>query len=128
VICEDARFALPRLGPDASVDRFFFNFPDPWWKRKHHKRRILDSRLLDAAVRLLQDGGELFVQTDVEPRFRQLVDQLSARVELRPKGDEPGSPLLADNPYGARSNRERRVMADGLPIYRLRFDRRPRPR
>src|ERR1700689_3042029 len=37
VFAEDARHALPRLAPDASVRRVFVHFPDPWWKKRHHK-------------------------------------------------------------------------------------------
>ncbi len=125
VICEDARYALPRLAPDASVDRFFIHFPDPWWKKKHQKRQVISGALLDEVARLLKDGGELFIQTDVEHRSRQLAEQVSAHPRLRPHGDSPGSPELVDSPYSARSNRERRVLADGLPIYRLRFARKP---
>jgi tRNA (guanine-N7-)-methyltransferase len=42
---------------------------------------------------------------------------------FRPAGDLPSSPRLADNPYGARSPRERRAIADGLPVHRLRYER-----
>jgi len=126
VVCADARQALPRLGPPAAVATVFLNFPDPWWKKRHQKRMVIGERLLDAAVRLLADGGEIFVQTDVPERADQYEQALARRPELEPAGDEPGSARLAANPYQARSNREKRVEADGLPVCRLRFRRVPR--
>lgn len=122
----DAREALARLRPDASIARFYLHFPDPWWKKRHEKRLVMGPALLDTLVRLLVDGGEIFVQTDVEERAALYDAQLRAHPALEPAGDAPGSPLLAENPYGARSPREHRAIADGLPVTRLRYRRRPR--
>ncbi|MCC6558154.1 MAG: hypothetical protein IT372_34845, partial [Polyangiaceae bacterium] len=128
VLNADAREALPRLRPDASVARFFLHFPDPWWKKRHEKRLVMSPALLDAIARLLEDGGELFVQTDVEERAALYAEQIAAHPDLEPAGDAPGSPRLAENPYQARSPREHRAIADGLPVTRLRYRRRPRAR
>lgn len=122
----DAREALPRLGPDASVSVVYLHFPDPWWKKRHAKRLVVSERLLDEIARLLRDGGELFVQTDVEERAEQYEAIVGAHPAFEPAGDGPGSPRLSENPYGARSPRERHAMADGIPIHRLRWRRRPR--
>ena len=126
VLNTDAREALPRLRPDASVARFYLHFPDPWWKKRHEKRLVMGPRLLDAIARLLEDGGEIFVQTDVEDRAALYAEQIGAHPDLEPAGDAPGSPRLAENPYGARSPREHHAIADGLPVTRLRYRRRPR--
>jgi tRNA (guanine-N7-)-methyltransferase len=123
VVCEDARSALPRLRPDACVARVFLHFPDPWWKQRHQKRLVLSEPLLEQIVRLLADGGELFVQTDVPERAERYRELLERAPALTPAGDAPGSPILAENPYGALSNRERRAALDGLPVYRLRYRR-----
>jgi tRNA (guanine-N7-)-methyltransferase len=122
----DAREILPRLGPDGAVAVFYLHFPDPWWKKRHEKRLVMGDELVDAIARLLADGGELFVQTDVEERAAQYEGVIAACPLLEPAGDAPGSPRLAENPYGARSPREHRAVADGLPIHRLRFRRRAR--
>lgn len=123
VLAEDARVALPRLGPDGSVKRVFSHFPDPWWKKRHQKRIMLAPALVSEVARLLEPGGEFFVQTDVEERAAQVEAILLADPRFRPHGDAPGSARLAENPYVARSPRERRAIADGLPIYRVRFSR-----
>jgi tRNA (guanine-N7-)-methyltransferase len=125
VLCEDAKLALPRLEPDGSVTRVFVHFPDPWWKKRHQKRMVIGPELVDQIARLLCDGGDLFVQTDVPERAERF-EALLAHAAFEPAGDESLSPRLANNPYGARSNRERRADEDGLPVHRLRFRRRQR--
>ncbi len=115
VFAEDARTALPRL-PAACLSRVYIHFPDPWWKKRHAKRLVVSPTLLPEVVRLLLPGGELFVQTDVEERSLEYEVALGATPGLAPAA---GGPRLADNPFLARSPRERRAIADGLPIHRL---------
>ena len=123
VFAEDARHALPRLAPDASVRRVFVHFPDPWWKKRHHKRLVMKDGLLEQVARLLEPGGELFVQTDVDERATAYEELVSLDARFTPDGDTPGSPRLADHAYVARSPRERRAIADGLPVNRMRWRR-----
>ncbi len=59
----DAREVMLAL-PDASLDRVFVLFPDPWPKSRHHKRRIVQSDTLAHFVRLLKPGGQLRFATD----------------------------------------------------------------
>ncbi len=124
VFAEDARSALPRLGPDSSVARVFVNFPDPWWKKRHEKRVLVQAPFLEEVARLLAAGGELFVQTDVAQRAESYEALVGADARFAAAGDAPGSARLQDHAYGARSPRERRAIADGLPVYRLRWRRR----
>ncbi|MGD0676660.1 MAG: tRNA (guanine-N7)-methyltransferase [Polyangiaceae bacterium] len=128
VFAEDARESLPRLGPDGTVQRVFVHFPDPWWKKRHAKRTLVRDRFFDDVARLLVPGGELFVQTDVEERARAYEELASSDDRFSPAGDDSASPRLIDNPYGARSSRERRAIADGLPVHRLRYLRSVSPR
>lgn len=117
----DAREALGRLGPDASVSVVYLHFPDPWWKKKHEKRLVMGAGLLDSIARLLRPEGELFVQTDVEERAALYQEQIDAHGAFVPAGDVAGSPRLAENPYEARSPREKHAIADGLPVFRMRY-------
>lgn len=113
----DARELLARSRPAGCLTRIFVHFPDPWWKKKHGKRRVLAESLLDDVARLLAPGGELFVQTDVEERaadYQALVEAHPAFEPARPEGYR-----IVENPFGARSNREVRAEADGLPIHRV---------
>lgn len=122
VFAEDAKHALARLGPNASVRRVFLHFPDPWWKKRHHKRLVMGTDFLGEVIRLLEPHGELFVQTDVEERATAYEALLSQEPALEAFGDSGAH--LDDNPYEARSPRERRAIADGLPVTRLRFRKR----
>ena len=121
VYCEDARLILARFA-EASFDAAYLHFPDPWWKARHHKRRLATSTMLLALSRILKPGGELFIQSDVQSQV-DAYERLALAVQTLEAHGEQGA-RLGDNPYGARSPRERRAMADGLPIYRLRFRKR----
>jgi len=69
VVCGDARCIVEHLLADASIDRFHLYFPDPWWKKRHHKRRLWSERFCRAAARVLKPGGELLLVTDVPQVF-----------------------------------------------------------
>ncbi len=124
VLNTDAREALTRLRPDASIDTFFLHFPDPWWKKKHTKRLVMNPDLLHQIARLLRVGGEFYVQTDVEERALEYEAQIGAHEAFEPAGDVEGSARMVENPYGARSPREHRAIDDGLPVTRMRYRRR----
>lgn len=115
LIAGDVRTILPQLGPAHGVARVFMGFPDPWWKKRHARRRLLAAPLLDELARLLRPGGELFLQTDVEERAEGFLEALRAHPGFGIVGDG----YHPDNPYGARTNREARAVEDGLPIFRV---------
>ena len=112
-----------RLSPAASLSVVYIHFPDPWWKKRHHKRLVMKDGLLEQVARLLEPGGELFVQTDVEERAAAYEDLVALDARFVPDGDTSGSPRLVDHAYVARSPRERRAIADGLPVHRMRWTR-----
>lgn len=116
VFCGDAREILKRAEPSRSVRRVAVHFPDPWWKKRHDKRRVIGEALLTELTRLMEPGAELFIQTDVEHRAEQYVHQLRSWPELQLVTD---TGYVQDNPFGARSNREKRALRDGLPIWRI---------
>lgn len=60
---DDARDIIAAL-PDASIGRFFILFPDPWPKTRHHKRRFIQTEILDSIARILRPGAELRFATD----------------------------------------------------------------
>ena len=121
VFAGDVRGVLPRLIP-GSVARVFLHFPDPWWKKRHSKRRLTNTQTLELVARCLRVGGELFIQTDVEARANEFERAVSEVAGFVPAGRTlagRNSPRVAENPFGARSPREHRALADGLPIYRI---------
>lgn len=122
VFAEDAKLALQRLA-SASLAVVYVHFPDPWWKKRHQKRLVVTPDLLTELARVLIDGGELLIQTDVEERAARYEALLAACPEFSPA---KGTARVEDHAYGARSPRERRAIEDGLPIYRLLYRRKPR--
>jgi tRNA (guanine-N7-)-methyltransferase len=119
VFAADARAALPRFR-ESTLQAVFVHFPDPWWKRRHEKRLVLTGEVIAEVGRVLVPGGEFYVQTDVAERGERYQAVVAASGLFVPWGD---SARVAENPYGARSHRERRVEADGLPVVRLRYRR-----
>jgi tRNA (guanine-N7-)-methyltransferase len=117
VLAEDARLALPRF-PDHVISIAYLHFPDPWWKKRHEKRLVLGDAVLEQLSRVLVPRGELFVQTDVEERADRYQAAIEAHAAYEPHG---ASARVLENPFGARSPREHRAIADGLPIHRLHY-------
>jgi len=60
---DDARDIVEAL-PDASIGRFFILFPDPWHKTRHHKRRFIQTDMLDQIARILKPGAEFRFASD----------------------------------------------------------------
>jgi len=116
VFAEDAREAFPRF-PDACARAVFVHFPDPWWKKRHAKRLVVTNELLPQLCRVLVPGGALFIQTDVEGRAAEYATLVATEPRLVPQH----AGFQAENPFNARSPREHRAIADGLPIYRLHY-------
>ena len=114
---------LPRLLPAGRVSRFFLNFPDPWWKARQHKRRVMSPELAAEVFDLLAEGGEIYVASDV---FDIALDAMSVLehdcsrrfVNLR----EPWT-FLRESPFAARSRRERQCEAEAIHIWRLAYRR-----
>ena len=69
VVCADAkRFLRDRVGT-ASVQAIHVYFPDPWWKKRHHKRRLFNEEFTSQCVRVLRPGGRLHIASDVQEYF-----------------------------------------------------------
>jgi tRNA (guanine-N7-)-methyltransferase len=121
---DDARVALARLRPDGGVRNVAVHFPDPWWKARHAKRMVVGDVLLAELARLVAPGGQVFVQTDVEHRAEEYLARFAAHGAFEPAAGG-GGPYVAESPFApARSNREARALADGLPFYRVLVRRR----
>jgi tRNA (guanine-N7-)-methyltransferase len=68
----DTAYTLEYLLPRLSVRTFYLYFPDPWPKRKHHRRRIVQPDLMELIHRALQPHGEFHIATDHEDYFRHI--------------------------------------------------------
>src|SRR5262249_31661062 len=66
----DARDWLLRFVAAGSVQAVHVYFPDPWWKKRHHKRRLFTAEFAVQCQRVLHEGGRLHLVTDVEDYFQ----------------------------------------------------------
>ena len=102
--------------PDACLLRLHVYFPDPWPKRRHHRRRLIQPPFVEEACRVLQPGGQLIIVTDHQGYFHQI------RRVLR---DVPGlaftaMPRMVDaDGEIVGTNFERKYVAQGRPFYSL---------
>ena len=96
IFADDARLLLAALAP-ASIGRVFILFPDPWPKRRHHKRRLVSREGLDALARVMPDGAELRLATDDASYLRWILEHATAR---------PGFSWLARRPRHWRERPE----------------------
>jgi tRNA (guanine-N7-)-methyltransferase len=121
VACADARTFLRDCVPAASLRTVHVYFPDPWWKKRHHKRRVFTAQFAWECLRVLQPGGELSAATDVPAYHGVMTEVMAGLPAFRPvPPPEPGAPAH-DLDY--LTNFERKFRKQGKPIYRLRYVR-----
>jgi tRNA (guanine-N7-)-methyltransferase len=114
--CTDAGWLLRERVPRGSVAALHVYFPDPWWKKRHRKRRLLTAEFVEACIHVLAAGGTLNFASDVAEYFAETKAMLDAMPLLRPLS------WPADVPEYL-TNFERKYRAEGRPIYRARYER-----
>jgi tRNA (guanine-N7-)-methyltransferase len=121
-VCADDARPLLRLLPEASIGRVFILFPDPWPKKRHHKRRIVSPGTLAEIVRVLRPGGELRIATDVGPYAAAILHVALQNRALRwtAQGPEEWRLRAADWP---QTRYEAKAVAAGRRCYFFRFQR-----
>lgn len=122
VFC-NANHHLRTLFAPGSVNRVYLNFPDPWFKRRHHKRRMIDEGLIRDIHHILAPGGELFFQSDIWDLAIDTMDLVERLDHLYDNRAGSWSFWKRGNPYGARSWRETHCEQEGLPVWRLWYRR-----
>ncbi|MGB7068500.1 MAG: tRNA (guanosine(46)-N7)-methyltransferase TrmB [Pyrinomonadaceae bacterium] len=102
--------------PEGLLRRVTIQFPDPWFKKKHAKRRMVNRELVEAIESMLSPGGRIFIQTDIE----FLADEMFGLFTASPHFCE----IETDrNPFHVKTEREKSVEFKGLPVYRRIFER-----
>ncbi len=104
------------------LKRVSIQFPDPWFKRKHFKRRVLKKSLLNSIARYMSKDGELFIQSDIFKLTESMTNVIDNSTYFDRK-DLEGLKWLDKNPYDAYTDREFFVMGKNLPIYRAMYIR-----
>lgn len=103
-ICANANLQLINMLPDDSIVFFSHNFPDPWFKKRHEKRRVLNTKFLYDLRPKLKDGCELHIMTDYQPIGEAMRKGLMATSFLKPlKGNHD---FIAESTTGIVSERE----------------------
>ena len=82
IACHDAVEVLEHQLARDSLDEILILFPDPWHKKRHHKRRLIQPAFVELAVSRLKTGGVLRLATDWEPYAIQMLEVLSANPTL----------------------------------------------
>ena len=121
VIGGDANRVLDQLIAPGSVDAAHVYFPDPWWKTRHHKRRIFNPEFLDRLTRVIRPGGLLHHWTDVADYFAMVCGLMSgsSTFQLCPPPEE----REAENDMDYQTSFERKKRKLGFPIYRAMWQR-----
>ena len=122
VFCQ-AQLHMTEIFAPAAVDRVYINFPDPWFKRRHHDRRMVDAALADGIATVARPGAEIFVQSDVWDIALDAMSTFDADERFENVAGE-WTFWKHGNPYGVRSWREQNAEETGLPVWRLLYTRR----
>jgi tRNA (guanine-N7-)-methyltransferase len=118
VFYANAHENLRDLVEPGAVRMFHVHFPDPCFKKKHRKRRILQPPLVREMARLLPPGGIVYAQSDVWPLAEEMHDVLRAETALQGGRLPPGPP-----PIPEQTEWERQHEREGEPIHRLWFEK-----
>jgi len=119
VVAGDAVRLLEELLPATCLAAVHLYFPDPWWKRRHKRRRVLRESLVGHVERTLQPGGSLHFWTDVEEYYHTGLDLIARETRLEGPFEVLEAPAQADMDY--RTHFERRTRLHGRPVYRAEF-------
>ena len=104
------------------LKRVSIQFPDPWFKRKHIKRRVLKKSLINSIARYMSKDGELFIQSDIFKLIKSMTDIIDNSIYFDRKIIK-GLKWIDQNPYNVCTDRELFVLKQNLPIYRAMYIR-----
>ena len=111
VLNVESSYAVRYLLPEASVETFYLLFPDPWPKRRHHRRRVVTKDFLDSIARALVKRGSLRIATDQRDYFEQ--------IERTARNHSGFAIVDLDDVDLPATKFENRFRQQGAPIYRL---------
>jgi tRNA (guanine-N7-)-methyltransferase len=107
-----------RIAPSKVLHRVTIQFPDPWFKRKHQKRRMIQPAVVATLATHLVDGGNVLIQSDVKEVAQEICDRFAAHPAFQKQGSEDWLPT---NPLPIPTERETSTLLRGEPVYRVLF-------
>ncbi|MBP5971396.1 tRNA (guanosine(46)-N7)-methyltransferase TrmB [Brasilonema sp. CT11] len=105
--------------PKASLQRVTIQFPDPWFKNRHAKRRVVQPELVAEIAEFLIPGGIVFLQSDIEFVAVEMCDRFTNHPAFQRLGT---GEWLAQNPLTVSTEREMVTINKGEPVYRALFE------
>jgi len=97
--------------PEGRLQMVTIQFPDPWFKKKHAKRRMVNAELVETVAGKLTLGGNIFIQTDIESLADEMFKIFRSDNRLR-------ETAIDENPLPVQTEREKAVEEKALPVYR----------
>ena len=94
-----------------------FNFPDPWFKKRHYKRRVIQPGFINMLSKSLQKGTLIFIKTDVKDLFDYMDFTISSNFHFKPIDKKDFNCSESFNPMKVKTNREKYVIVNRLDIY-----------
>jgi len=94
-----------------------FNFPDPWFKKKHYKRRLIQPDFINILSNLLQTGSLIFIKTDVKDLFDYMDCTISSNPYFKTINKNYFNYSESFNPNKVKTNREKYVIVNQLDIF-----------
>lgn len=123
IVAGDAVQIVTELLGKETVHELHLYFPDPWWKHRHRRRRVLQKDFVKALECILVPGGQFHFWTDVQSYFEESLVLIAEATSLVGPLPVPEPVALHDLDY--RTHFERRVRLNHLPVYRAEFHRSP---
>jgi tRNA (guanine-N7-)-methyltransferase len=115
-VCCNANVSLRTFFDAGSLCRAYVHFPDPWFKKRHHKRRVVKPPLLADLRALIALGGELHFATDYAAYAEEVLELMQATAGFGPA-------VSVASPFGHATDREAWHSGRGDAVYRYRFER-----
>lgn len=109
--------------PPGSLEAVHVYFPDPWWKKRHRKRRVVNERSVLNFLKALRSGGRFHFWTDVLDYFEDTIEMIA---EIAPQFGVPIPEEVepSEHDLDFRTHFERRSRKNHIPVYRVRYEKR----
>lgn len=102
--------------PESVLETVTIQFPDPWYKKRHAKRRMVRDEMVEAIAAHLRLQGKVFIQTDVEFLAEEMFELF--------RGNDGFKEIeTTENPFPVKTEREKAVEDRNLPVYRIIFEK-----